>query len=201
MAEWFAATGDVASAYVCQRKTDDPAIYRRIAISVDGNVEYTHLIHTSFDNASWTVVDVRHKSEAHQFDSLVEALNFVRDVLHQSMNPSDPQSDQARGQQADRLPASQEIERERVGRVETNCKGTDAPQMTPIGRFIAGLQQERRSQNISSETEQHLKCEFRKLGWNAPGSTLAMAVGKEIDRLDREAATLRKLRAGLLGVE
>jgi hypothetical protein len=87
--EWFAAVGDVASAYVSQRKTDDPTIYRRIAISVDGNVAFTHPIHTSFHDESWTVVDVRHKSATHQFGTLVEALNFVRDVLIQSTDPRD----------------------------------------------------------------------------------------------------------------
>jgi hypothetical protein len=33
------------------------------------------------------------------------------------------------------------------------------------------------------ETEQHLKHEFRKLGWNAPDPTLATAIGVKIDRL------------------
>jgi hypothetical protein len=72
--------------------------------------------------------------------------------------------------------------------------------MSIAGQFIAELQRERRSGNVSSETEQHLKHEFRKLGWDASGSTLVAAIGVEIDRLNREAATLRKLRASLFGV-
>jgi len=71
--------------------------------------------------------------------------------------------------------------------------------MTAAGQFIAGLQRERRDGNVSSETDLHLKHEFRRLGWDAAASTLAAAVGEEIDRLDREAATLRRLRADLLG--
>jgi hypothetical protein len=70
--------------------------------------------------------------------------------------------------------------------------------MTTAGQFIAELQKERRSGNISSETEQHLKHEFRKLGWDATDATLSAAIGSEIDRLEREAATLRKLRSELL---
>ena len=66
-------------------------------------------------------------------------------------------------------------------------------------QFIAELQRERRSGNVSSETEQHLKHEFRTLGRDASESTLAAAVGSEIDRLIREAATLRKLRDVLFG--
>jgi len=72
--------------------------------------------------------------------------------------------------------------------------------MTAAGRIIAELHRERRSGKVSSETELHLKHVVRKLGWNAPGSTLAAAVGEEINRLEREASTLRKLRADLFDV-
>jgi hypothetical protein len=71
--------------------------------------------------------------------------------------------------------------------------------MSIAGQFITELQRERRSGNVSSETEQHLKHEFRKLGWDASDSTLVAAIGVEIDRLTREAATLRKLRDNLFG--
>jgi hypothetical protein len=66
--------------------------------------------------------------------------------------------------------------------------------MSIVGQFIAEVQRERRSGNVSSETEQHLKHEFRKLARDACDSTLAAAVAPEIDRLSREAATLHKLR-------
>jgi hypothetical protein len=71
--------------------------------------------------------------------------------------------------------------------------------MSIAGQFITELQRERRSGDVSSETEQHLKHEFRKLGWDASDSTLVAAIGVEIDRLTREAATLRKLRDNLFG--
>jgi hypothetical protein len=74
-------------------------------------------------------------------------------------------------------------------------------EMTTAGQFIAGLQKERRIGNVSGETEQHLKHEFRRLGWNASDVTLAIAIDSEIDRLEREAATLRKLRAGSFGAD
>ena len=72
--------------------------------------------------------------------------------------------------------------------------------MSIAGQFIAELQRERRSGNVSLETEQHLKHEFRKLGWGVPDSTLAAAIGAEIDRLSREAETLGRLRDTLFGV-
>jgi len=73
--------------------------------------------------------------------------------------------------------------------------------MSIAGQFIAELQREQRSGTISSETGQHLKHEFRKLGWNATDVALAAAIGAEIDRLDSEAATLRRLRAALFDAE
>jgi len=73
--------------------------------------------------------------------------------------------------------------------------------MTIAGNFIAAIQQEQRIGNVSSETEQHLKHEFRKLGGSdASRKPLAMAVTVEIERLERQAATLRRLRDSLLGV-
>jgi hypothetical protein len=73
--------------------------------------------------------------------------------------------------------------------------------MTIAGNFITALQQEQRIGNVSAETEQHLKHEFRKLGGaDASNSVLAVAVDAEIDRLERQAVTLRRLRENLLGV-
>jgi hypothetical protein len=69
--------------------------------------------------------------------------------------------------------------------------------MTTAAQFIAELQKERRSGNVSSETEQHLKHEFRSLGRNAMDAAFATAIGLEVDRLEREAATLRRLRTEL----
>jgi len=70
--------------------------------------------------------------------------------------------------------------------------------MTIAGNFITALQGEQRIGNVSSETEQHLKHEFRKLGRDASGPTLATTVEVEINRLVRQADTLRRLRADLL---
>lgn len=70
--------------------------------------------------------------------------------------------------------------------------------MTIAGDFITALQAEQIIGNVASETEQHLKHEFRKLGRDASGPSLTAAVGAEIERLERQAATLRRLRAALL---
>jgi hypothetical protein len=71
-------------------------------------------------------------------------------------------------------------------------------EMTTAGQFIADLQKERRIGNVSGETEQHIKHEFRTLGWDASDVTLAIAVDSEIDRLEREAATLRNFASRIV---
>ena len=70
--------------------------------------------------------------------------------------------------------------------------------MTIAGDFITALQTEQIIGNVSAETEQHLKHEFRRLGRVASGPSLAEAVGAEIERLERQAATLRQLSETLL---
>jgi hypothetical protein len=72
--------------------------------------------------------------------------------------------------------------------------------MTAAVEFIAQLQQERRAGNVSNETEQHLKHEFRKLGRDASDPILSAAIGSEIDRLEREADTLRNIRKTVFGL-
>jgi hypothetical protein len=70
---------------------------------------------------------------------------------------------------------------------------------TKAGQFVAELGRQRRNGNLSSDTEQQVKQEFRRLGWEAEDAKLVAAVGSEIDRLEREPATLRKMRAELFG--
>jgi hypothetical protein len=72
--------------------------------------------------------------------------------------------------------------------------------MSTASRFVSALQQEQRRGNVSAETELHLRHEFRGLGRDASNTLLASAVETEIERLERQAATLRRLREALLDV-
>jgi hypothetical protein len=51
--------------------------------SADGDGAFTHPIHAPFHNDVWIVLHVRHKPEFHHFESLQDALNFVRPVFGQ----------------------------------------------------------------------------------------------------------------------
>jgi hypothetical protein len=72
--------------------------------------------------------------------------------------------------------------------------------MTTAGNLTAALGIERRKGNLSSETEHHLRHEWRRCGWQSEDAVLMAPLSQEIDRLEREAATLRRLRAEIFGV-
>src|SRR5579863_2277457 len=78
---WLSAAGDVASAYFCERRSDDPAMYRRIVISDGKDNSPSYLIHASAVVDAWITLNVRQPSTAQSFDSLRDALNSVRPVL------------------------------------------------------------------------------------------------------------------------
>jgi hypothetical protein len=67
------------------------------------------------------------------------------------------------------------------------------------GQFLAELGQERRNGNISPDAEQRLKQAFRQIGWDAEDARLVAAINTEIERGERDSASLRKLRSGLFG--
>ncbi len=71
---------------------------------------------------------------------------------------------------------------------------------TTAGALTAALQAERQRGNLSAETEHHLRHELRRAGWRSEDAVLIEPLSREIERLEREAATLRKLRAGIFGV-
>ena len=81
VAEWLAAAGDVSSAYVSQRQSDHPAIYRRVVITERDGGGPSYLIDTPVNSDYWIVIRVCPEPEAHSFPSLRAALNSIRLVL------------------------------------------------------------------------------------------------------------------------
>jgi hypothetical protein len=117
VAEWLAAASDVSSAFVSERRTDDPAIHSRIAISVESNGAFTHFIHTPVHNDVWIVLNVHYRPEVQQFDTLLEALNFIRPVLAWSSAwPDDRPADPDQGRHQARPPVGQGLERRHIDR-------------------------------------------------------------------------------------
>jgi hypothetical protein len=81
VAEWLAAAGDVASAYVSCRQGDDPATYRKIVIKVEKDEEPSYVISTAEDAGLWIVQPYQPQQRMIGFGSLRDALNSIRRVL------------------------------------------------------------------------------------------------------------------------
>ena len=82
--EWLAAAGDIASAYVSNRRTDDPAVYRCVVIVTNPAEGPSHLIHAPIDQNVWIAFALGKKSEVLTFPTLLAALNSIRPVLMRS---------------------------------------------------------------------------------------------------------------------
>jgi len=80
-AEWFAAVGDVASAYVSRRQSDDPAFQNRIIIAAKPGGKPTHVIYASAGRNIWVVCSAGSRTRIRRFPTLCAALNSIRPVL------------------------------------------------------------------------------------------------------------------------
>lgn len=90
VATWLAATYDVASAYVSERRSDDPAIYRRVIVTVGPERVPSFLIHAPEGISCWLVSAVGHGSQVRRYDTLQAALNSIRLVFVPSEAASQP---------------------------------------------------------------------------------------------------------------
>ena len=81
MAEWFAAAGDIAEAYVSNRRGDDPALYRRIVIITKLDEGPSHLVHAPPGRDIWIVFTLGRRTKIRRVQTLSAALNAIRPVL------------------------------------------------------------------------------------------------------------------------
>jgi hypothetical protein len=79
--EWLARASDISAAYVSGRKSDDPAMYRRIVIAAGPGNQPTHLIHAPTGLRLWLKMTLGGDPRVEMFDTLVSALNSIRQVL------------------------------------------------------------------------------------------------------------------------
>jgi len=65
--------------------------------------------------------------------------------------------------------------------------------------FVSAVKEQMRLGNVTANTEHHLRREFSQLGWDRDHAFHAAKVDQEVGRLEREAETLRALRAAWFG--
>jgi hypothetical protein len=79
--EWFAAAGDIASAYISSRLGDDPALLYRIVVVAKGADGPSHIVYAASGRDLWIVFSAGRRTRIRRFRTLRAALNFVRPVL------------------------------------------------------------------------------------------------------------------------
>jgi hypothetical protein len=80
-AEWFAATGDIASAYISSRVADDPVFQHRIVVVANSGAGPSHVVYAPAGRDIWVVFSSGRRTRLRRFRTLRAALNFVRPVL------------------------------------------------------------------------------------------------------------------------
>jgi hypothetical protein len=81
VAEWLSLAGDVALAYVSNRRGDDLALYRCVVIVTKLDDGPSHFVHTPCGQDIWTVFSFEQRTRFQRFSTLRAALNSIRPVL------------------------------------------------------------------------------------------------------------------------
>jgi hypothetical protein len=80
-ADWFAATGDIASAYISSRIADDPVFRHRIVVVTNSGAAPSHVVYAPAGRDIWVVLSSGRRTGLRRFRTLRAAMNFVRPVL------------------------------------------------------------------------------------------------------------------------
>src|SRR5262249_15760428 len=79
--EWLALAGDVPNCYISSRRSDDPAVYRRVVVTDGRDRLPIHLIHAPGGQSLWVKMTVGPPRQTDTYPSLRAALNSIRRVL------------------------------------------------------------------------------------------------------------------------
>lgn len=88
--QWFVETTDIAAAFACERRGDDPAYYRRIVIIEAGMRQPSYLVHCPDGTDVWLLTTLGEEHEVQMFPSLRTALQAVRPVPDKPTRPARP---------------------------------------------------------------------------------------------------------------
>jgi hypothetical protein len=84
---WVEAT-DGLTAFVSERRSDDPAIYRRIVITRRSTNQHAYTIHAPQGLDVWVVVSLTEGENIGRFPTLRTALEFVQPVSVRAIAPA-----------------------------------------------------------------------------------------------------------------
>jgi hypothetical protein len=81
VAQWLAGAGDVASAYISNRRTDDPDLHHRVVVFTKVDDGPTHIVHAPSGRDVWIVLTLGQRTKVQRYRTLRAALNSIRSVL------------------------------------------------------------------------------------------------------------------------
>ena len=81
LAEWLAAAGDVALAYVSSRQSDEATLKHRIVVFSGDGGQLSHLVFAPAGRDIWIVLTKGPRSRLRRHKTLRAALNSIRPVL------------------------------------------------------------------------------------------------------------------------
>ena len=81
LAEWLAAAGDIALAYVSSRQSDDLAVKHRITVISEAGGGMSHLVFAPAGRDIWIVLAKGQRTRLRRHKTLRAALNSIRRVL------------------------------------------------------------------------------------------------------------------------
>lgn len=116
---WTLATKDF-STFVSERRSDDPAVYRRIIVSRRVNNRRLYMIHAHQNSDYWIMVSAADGEDVGHFPTLRAALNFINPVtLSTRIDGSSSDDNHAAAQPDNALPEALAMIRDMQNRLDT----------------------------------------------------------------------------------
>jgi len=81
LTDWFAMAGDIASAYVVQRRDDNPDLMNRIIIATNIDDTPSHIVYATSRRHTWILFKPGWRTSIQRFRTLRGALNSIRPVF------------------------------------------------------------------------------------------------------------------------
>jgi hypothetical protein len=88
--DWIEAA-PAYTAFISERRTDEPAIYRRIVISLRATREHLYLVHAATEPACWVMLCIATGEYAGRFPTLRAVLDYIEPVALPERKPVSPQ--------------------------------------------------------------------------------------------------------------
>jgi hypothetical protein len=81
LTEWLAMAGDIASAYIVQRRSDDPDLVNRIIVVESTDDTPSYIVHAASGRDIWFLANSGQRTKIRRFRTLRAALNSIRPLL------------------------------------------------------------------------------------------------------------------------